>query len=101
MNSTHNPTQVDSSTELVFTTKSEEPCDECSKKTEVSLELPLYSYDEYIKVRDLLHKYKISREEMDYIYNFYNRVFKTNKRPGCGKCLKNITKHLYNRFENN
>jgi hypothetical protein len=99
MISTPTSIQPELSTELVFTTKTDEPCDECSKKSEVNLELPLYSYDEYLKVKELLNKYKISREEMDYIYNFYNRVFKTNKKPGCGKCLKNISKHLTHRFE--
>lgn len=101
MNSIPNQTPAESLlTELVFTTKSDEPCEECSKKSEITLELPLYTKEEYLKVRQLFGRYKITREETDYIYNFYNRVFQTNKKPGCGKCMANIIKRLQNKFEN-
>jgi hypothetical protein len=46
----------------------------------------------------LLDKYGLTTIEMNYIYNFYNRVFGTNKQPGCGKCLVNNAKNLKSRY---
>lgn len=94
MNTTENLT----SPELVFLPKDEEPCDECDKKPEVKVAFPLYTQDEFRKVLDLLQKYKMNPQELEYVYNFYNRVFKTNKKPGCAKCLRNMNKHLTNRY---
>jgi len=96
MNTTDNMT----SPEIIFLPKEEEPCYECDKKPEVNVEFPLYTHEEFIKILDMLNQYKISNQELEYIYNFYNRVFKTNKTPGCcGKYLRNISKHLNNRYQ--
>lgn len=87
------------SPELIFIPKSDEPCEECKDKAEITLELPLYTYQEYLKVEELTGKYKLSQDELNYIYNFYNRVFQTNKTPGCGKCLANMLKRLKHKFK--
>lgn len=84
--------------ELVFIPKDNEPCEECDKKSDIQISLPLYTQDEFLRVLEILKKYKISKQEQEYVYNFYNRVFKTNKSPGCAKCLRNIVKHLQARY---
>lgn len=82
---------------LVFTDKDRD-CIECDKQKEVTLTLGMETNEEWLKIIELLNKQTISREQTQYIYNFYNRVFKTNKQPGCAKCMRNIAIHLKNRW---
>ena len=85
------------SEELVFTDK-EKDCETCEKQKEVTISLGMETNEEWLKVIQLLNKMTISGEETQYVYNFYNRVFKTKKQPGCAKCMRNIAIHLKNRW---
>jgi len=39
-------------------------------------------------------------QEIDEMFNLYNRINGTTKRPtGCGKCVINVLKNLQNRYE--
>lgn len=83
--------------ELVFTDK-ERDCEECDKEKEVQLSFGLSTRQEWDNVMKLITKYGLSREEIAYIYGFYNRELKQNKSPGCGKCFYNICKNLEKRY---
>lgn len=83
--------------ELVFTDK-ERDCEECEKDKEVQLTFGLSTRQEWDNIMNLIRKYGLSRDEMNYIYGFYNRELKQNKRPGCGKCFYNICKNLEKRY---
>ena len=78
--------------------KIKKPCEKCKKPKEVELKTEPFTKEEYDKVMPLLDKYGITPSEMQYIYNFYNRVFGTNKQPGCGKCFVNNAKNLRARY---
>jgi hypothetical protein len=86
-------------TELVFVDKEVEPCNECKQKPEVKVELPNWTFDELERILPLLDKYGIERQEQEYIYNLFNRIFKVNERPGCGKCLINVIKKLKAKYQ--
>jgi len=83
--------------ELLFIDKERE-CEECDKEKEVQLSFGLSTREEWDSVMKLIKKYGLSRQEMDYIYGFYNRELKQKKSPGCGKCFYNICKNLEKRY---
>jgi hypothetical protein len=83
--------------ELSFQDK-EMDCEECEKEKEVELSFGLSTRKEWDSVMTLIKKYGLSRDEINYIYGFYNRELKQNKRPGCGKCFYNICKSLEKRY---
>lgn len=83
--------------ELSFTDK-ERDCEECEKEKEVQLTFGLSTREEWDKIMTLIKKYGLSREEINYIYGFYNRELKQKKSPGCGKCFHNICKNLEKRY---
>ena len=83
--------------ELFFTDKDKD-CEECDKEKEVQLSFGLSTRQEWDNVISLIKKYGLSRQEIDYIYGFYNRELKQNKTPGCGKCFYNICKNLEKRY---
>lgn len=85
--------------ELLFTDK-ERDCQECDKEKEVQLSFGLSTRTEWDNVMKLIKKYGLSRDEMNYIYGFYNREFKDKKSPGCGKCFYNLCKNLEKRYAN-
>lgn len=93
-----NTTDNSISQELVFLPIDKEPCEKCDNKPEIELKMALYTQSEFDLVLQIISLYKISREQREYVYNFYNRVFGTKKVPGCGKCFVNICKHLKNRY---
>jgi hypothetical protein len=90
-------TEEQSNEELSFTDK-ERDCIECDKEKEVQLSFGLSTREEWDKVMVLIRKYGLSRDEMNYIYGFYNRELKQKKSPGCGKCFYNICKNLEKRY---
>jgi hypothetical protein len=90
-------TEEQSNEQLFFTDK-ERDCEECEKEKEVQLSFGLSTREEWDKVMILIKKYGLSRQEMDYIYGFYNRELKQKKSPGCGKCFYNICKNLEKRY---
>ena len=85
--------------ELLFTDK-EKDCEECDKEKELQLSFGLSTRQEWDNVMKLIKKYGLSRDEMNYIYGFYNREFKAKKSPGCGKCFYNLCKNLDKRYAN-
>jgi hypothetical protein len=86
------------SNEQLFFTEKDRDCEECDKEKEVQLSFGLSTREEWDKVMKLKLKYGLTRQEMDYIYGFYNRELKQNKSPGCGKCFVNICKNLDKRY---
>ena len=84
--------------ELSFVDK-ERDCEECDKEKEVQLSFGLSTREEWDNIMILIKKYGLSREEIDYIYGFYNRELKQKKSPGCGKCFYNICKSLEKRYQ--
>ena len=83
--------------ELSFQDK-ERDCVECDKEKEVQLSFGLSTKQEWDNVMKLIKKYGLSRDEINYIYGFYNRELKQKKSPGCGKCFYNICKNLEKRY---
>ena len=90
-------TEENSNEELVFTDKDRD-CEECEKEKEVQLTFGLSTRQEWDNIMNLIKKYGLSREEINYIYGFYNRELKQKKSPGCGKCFYNICKNLEKRY---
>lgn len=90
-------TEEQSNEQLFFTDK-ERDCEECDKEKEVQLSFGLSTREEWDKIMILIKKYGLSRQEIDYIYGFYNRELKQKKTPGCGKCFYNICKNLEKRY---
>ena len=84
--------------EQIFFTDKERDCEECDKEKEVELSFGLSTREEWDKVMKLKLKYGLTRDEINYIYGFYNRELKQNKSPGCGKCFVNICKNLDKRY---
>lgn len=84
--------------ELVFSDK-EKDCIECDKEKEIELSFGLSTREEWDNVMTLIKKYGLSRDEINYVYGFYNRELKQNKRPGCGKCFVNVCKNLEKRYK--
>lgn len=84
--------------EQLFFTDKEKDCEECDKEKEVQLSFGLSTRQEWDNVMALIKKYGLSRDEINYIYGFYNRELKQKKSPGCGKCFYNICKNLEKRY---
>jgi hypothetical protein len=76
-------------------------CNTCkNKEQEVSLNnLPNYSMAELEKAYLMMDRPHYTGEESAWLYNLYNRVFRTNKQPGCGKCFVNVRRSLKARYE--
>lgn len=83
--------------QLVFVDK-EHDCGECKKEKEIELSFGLSTQQEWETIMNLIEKYKLTKQEMDYVYGFYNREFKDKKRPGCGKCFVNVCRNLKNKW---
>ena len=69
-------------------------CEKCKKSGEVEIKTENWTKSELELVVSYLDNYNITRQQTDYAYNLYNRIFKTNKTPGCGKCFIRIAKSL-------
>jgi len=75
-------------------------CNTCKNKQQVSLNTqPNYTFSELEKAYQMMDKPEYSGEESAWLYNLYNRVFRTNKQPGCGKCFVNVRNSLKARYE--
>lgn len=85
--------------ELFFQDK-ERDCVECEKEKELQVSFGLSTRQEWDNIMNLIKKYGLSRDEINYIYGFYNREFKDKKSPGCGKCFYNLCKNLEKRYKN-
>lgn len=84
--------------ELVFIDK-EKDCTTCPEEKELNVSLGVINNSEWEIIIPLTNKYGLKDSEIDYIYNFYNRVFKQNKQRGCGKCFVNVCRALRARWE--
>lgn len=74
-------------------------CKECENKVnEVKTPFKNYSMDELEQAHREGNKPHYTGEEIAWFYNLHNRVFKTNKQPGCGKCFVNIRRNLSRRY---
>lgn len=71
-----------------------QPCETCKKPKEITMETRPYTKEEFDRVLPILDKYGLTRQETEYVYNFYNRVFNEKRQPGCGKCFVNMAKKL-------
>ena len=78
--------------------KEEIGCGKCKPKDITISQIELYTKEEFDEIMPMLDRYSMTPQEIQYIYDFYNRVFGTSKRPGCGKCFINIAKHLKARY---
>jgi hypothetical protein len=73
-------------------------CEECKDKIN-DIELPKMRHDncteeELTQAFFNGNKSTYPPDEVAWFYNLYNRVFKKNKQPGCGKCFVNIRRQL-------
>lgn len=73
-------------------------CDECANKIN-EIKLPEMRFDncteeELIRAFMEGNRPTYNPDEIAWFYNLYNRVFKQNKQPGCGKCFVNIRRQL-------
>jgi len=59
--------------ELFFQDK-ERDCVECEKEKELQVSFGLSTRQEWDNIMNLIKKYGLSRDEINYIYGFYNRV---------------------------
>jgi hypothetical protein len=73
-------------------------CEECENKIQ-DIELPKMRFDnctdeELTRAFMEGNRREYSPDDVAWFYNLYNRVFKQNKQPGCGKCFVNIRRQL-------
>jgi hypothetical protein len=73
-------------------------CEECENKIQ-EIELPKMRFDnctdeELTRAFMEGNRRSYTPDEVAWFYNLYNRVFKQNKQPGCGKCFVNIRRQL-------
>jgi hypothetical protein len=75
-------------------------CKECeNKEQEVKVPFKNYTLEELETAYNKGNQPTYTPQETAWFYNLYNRVYKTNKQPGCGKCFVNIRKHLSTRYK--
>ena len=75
------------------------PCESCKDKGEVTITTENYTRQEFDYFLSISNNYRFGKEETDFIYNLYNRVFKEKKQPGCGKCFTNVIKSLKKKYD--
>lgn len=75
-------------------------CKECENKVnDVPTTFRPYSIEELEQAYNEGNKPIYTPQEVAWFYNLYNRVFGTNKQPGCGKCFVTIRRHLSQRYK--
>lgn len=76
-------------------------CNTCkNKEQEMTLNnLPNYTMGELERAYSMMDRPSYTGDETAWFYNLYNRVFRTNKQPGCGKCFVNVRNALKSRYE--
>lgn len=94
----NNTQQKVSSEELQFVDK-EKNCENCDDNKEIEITFGLSTKDEWERIIKMIDRHNLSREEIQYVYGFYNREFKENRRPGCGKCFVNISRNLKRKWD--
>jgi|APGre2960657404_1045060.scaffolds.fasta_scaffold26698_5 hypothetical protein len=76
------------------------PCETCKKDKDITLNtLPIYTTSELEQAYKEGNKRTYTQDEIKWFYNLYNRVFKQDRRPGCGKCFVNIRQALTERYK--
>jgi hypothetical protein len=76
-------------------------CEKCKNKVnDTTLNTtPNYTIEELQRAYEMGDRPSYTNDEHAWYYNLYNRVFKANKIPGCGKCFANIRKQLSTRYK--
>jgi hypothetical protein len=69
-------------------------CVKCEKSGNVEIKTENWTPQELENVMSFIDNYNMTYEQRNYAYNVYNRIFKENKQPGCGKCFVRIAKSL-------
>jgi hypothetical protein len=69
-------------------------CEKCKKSGNVVLKTENWTLQELEDVMKIIDKYGLTPQQISWIYNLFNRIFKENKQPGCGKCFVNIARRL-------
>ncbi len=69
-------------------------CVKCKKSGNVEIKTENWTLQELELVISYLDNYNITPDQKAYAYNLYNRIYKENKQPGCGKCFIRIAKSL-------
>lgn len=73
-------------------------CESCKEPKIVSLDMGYYTPEELEIAYKISNKPNYTKEEIDWLYNLYNRVFSQSRKPGCGKCFVNIRKQLVEKY---
>lgn len=73
-------------------------CDTCKEQNITELPKQNYTLNELKLAAEQSNKRSYSGDEIAWFYNLYNRVFNTNRQPGCGKCFANIRRALNDRY---
>lgn len=73
-------------------------CESCKKPKEVKMEFKNYSIEELEQANILASKTTNTPDEVAWMYNLYNRVYKTNKQPGCNRCFASVRNQLKQRY---
>lgn len=73
-------------------------CEKCKKPKEVEINTQNFTEQELEQFMTIADNYKFTPEEINWIYNLYNRVYKQSAVPGCGKCQKNVIRALKNKY---
>lgn len=58
---------------------------------------------QYLEEHEIILRvsHTVTREVKGRLYQIYNRIHGTNKRPnGCGRCFSNVTRSLKHYYEN-
>jgi hypothetical protein len=61
---------------------------------------PVWDFEELESIQLLNDRQRYSSEDIDRIFDLYNRVNDTHKKPtGCGKCIVNALESLRRRYD--
>lgn len=74
-------------------------CDECEKEKPVTMNFKNYTFEELERAHQIGNQPSYTPDDVAWFYNLYNRVFKTDKQPGCGKCFVTIRRNLSTRYK--
>jgi len=74
-------------------------CKTCKEQNITLNDMGNYTFEELEQAHKNGNKSSYTGDEIAWFYNLYNRVFNTNKQPGCGKCFVNIRRNLSVRYK--
>jgi len=74
-------------------------CETCKEPKDLKMDFKNYTISELERASILASKTTNTADEVAWMYNLYNRVYKTNKTPGCARCFASVRNHLKRRYE--